>query len=107
MRVILSKNADDPIVGREYVDEKAHGEFVMVPGGAIIYRHRDLGEMFANISRTTFIECIRAWDRYLETVVTVDEEAEQLQVVEELRRDLTTATRSPRRWLLDEYPGAG
>ena len=88
MRMVLSSDAADPIVGREYVDEDPEGEFLLVPSGAIMYRHRSVGEMLANASRTEFLECVRAWERYIARVVTVHEEAEQLRVVDELRRDL-------------------
>ena len=88
MRIVLSANPTDPLLGREYVDEDPEGEFVATPDGAVVYRHPVAGQMFANNSRTSFLECVRAWDRYVARVSPIKNEAAQLHVLEELRRDL-------------------
>jgi hypothetical protein len=87
VRIVLSADPADPLVGREYVDDDPEGEFVATSDGAVIYRH-PTGERRANNSRASFLECVRAWDRYGARVAPLKEEAEQLPVVEELRRAL-------------------
>lgn len=88
MRLVLSNDVDDAIVGREYVEGELHGEFIMSRDGEVRYRHPAVGELFANASRAAFAECVRAWERYRERVVAVAGEEAQLEVVEALRRDL-------------------
>jgi hypothetical protein len=88
VRIVLSANPTDQLLGREYVDQNPEGEFLAAPDGAVIYRHPVVGEMFANDSPASFLECVRAWDRYVARVTPRKEEAEQLRGVEELRRDL-------------------
>jgi hypothetical protein len=43
MRIVLSNDVANPIVGRGYVDEDA----------------------FANASEATFVECVRGWEQYV------------------------------------------
>ena len=88
MRVVLSANDSDAVIGREFVGDDPEGEFVARPDGAIAYRHPSAGELFANVSRETFLACVRAWERYLVHVVGSTEETEQRRVVDRLRRDL-------------------
>jgi SUKH-4 immunity protein len=88
MRIVLSANASDPVIGREYIDNDPEGEFVARPDGAIAYRHPAVGELFANVSGDTFVACVHAWERYVARVAPLTDEREQLPVVEELRRAL-------------------
>jgi len=88
VRIVLSEDVSDPVIGREYVGDDPEGEFVAMSDGAIAYRHPVIGELFANTSRQAFFACVCAWERYLLRVDPDTDEAEQLRVVDELRRDL-------------------
>ena len=89
MRILLADEALLPIVGREYIDDDAEGEFVVAGSGEIVYRHPSVGELFANTSKTTFAECVRAWERYVVDVAPLQDDAAQVRVVEALKRELT------------------
>jgi hypothetical protein len=93
MKIVLSANDTDAVIGREYVGDDLEGEFVAMPAGSIAYRHPVVGELFANVSRDAFLACARAWERYVARVAPLTDEGEQLRVVEELRRELEAQDR--------------
>ena len=88
MRIVLSANASDLVIGREYLGNDPEGEFVAMADGTIAYRHPAAGALFANVSRDAFLACVRAWDGYVERVAPLTDETAQLRVVDELRRAL-------------------
>ena len=88
MRIVLSTNDAEPVIGREYIGDDPEGEFVALPGGAVAYRHPAVGELPANVSREAFLACVRAWEHYRERVRPLNDETAQRRVVDQLRSDL-------------------
>jgi hypothetical protein len=107
MRIVLQDSEGAGIVGREYLFDGpegaqgqlvfltdgtvvwgAEGEFVLLASGTVVYRHDGVAEMFTNSSRDRFVACVDEWNKYVADVRLAHGEAEQLRVVDQLRRNL-------------------
>lgn len=78
------------VVAQEYIDDEPQGTFVVTDSGQVVYRHNVVGEIFANISLTDFIDCTHAWERYRAGVKGVVGEEAQMRIVKQLEHSLST-----------------
>ncbi len=90
MRIIPLPSAEGDVVAREEQFGCQEGEFVVSPGGEVLYRHPwDERVWFAGRNLAEFREAVAAWNRYGDEAATNRCDDDQQQAVARLLAELS------------------